>query len=94
MGIGDGTQQIADQTVEFGIGDEVSGLLMAKGSSENAGETEQGVTAASQAIGPVIGGDQFTLDAKRSRLKRNKMNVLESRAVNRLAKHDCLSRRN
>jgi hypothetical protein len=64
--IGDGAQQITDQTVEFGIGDEVSGLLMAKGSAENAGKTEQRGIAASQAIGPVIGGDEFTLDAERS----------------------------
>jgi hypothetical protein len=29
-GIGDSAEQIADETVEFGIGDEVSGLLLAK----------------------------------------------------------------
>ena len=40
MRIGDGTQQVADQAVEFGIGDEVSGLLMAHRSAENAGKTE------------------------------------------------------
>ncbi|MGC1536763.1 MAG: hypothetical protein WA795_12725, partial [Candidatus Sulfotelmatobacter sp.] len=45
--IGDGTKQIANQTVEFGIGDEVSGLLVAKGSAENAGKTEQRGIAAS-----------------------------------------------
>jgi len=92
--IGDGTQEVADQTVEFGISDEVSGLLMAQGSAENAGKTEQRGIAASQAIGPAIGGDQFTLDAKGSRLKGNEMNVLERSAIDRLAKHDCLSRRN
>jgi len=65
MRIGDGTQQVADQTIEFGIGDEVGGLL-AKGSAENTGKTEQRGISASQAIGAVIGGDQFTLDAERS----------------------------
>jgi hypothetical protein len=70
----------------------MGGLLMAEGSAEDAGKTEQRGISAGQAVGPVIGGNQFALDAERCGLKRNKVNVLESSAIDRLAKHDCLSR--
>ena len=92
MRIGDGTKQVADQTVEFGISNEMGRLLVEEGSAEDTGKTEQRGISAGQAIRPVIGGDQFALDAERGRLKRNEVNVLERRAINRLAKHDCLSR--
>ena len=92
VGIGDGAQQVADETIQFGIGDEMGSLLMAQGSAEDTGKTEQRGISAGQTIGPVIGRDQFALDTERCGLQRNEVNVLESRAINRLAKHDCLSR--
>jgi len=71
----------------------MSRLLLAKRSAENTGQAEQRGVSAGQAIGPVIGADQFALHAKGRGLKRNEINVFESGAINRLAKHDCLSRR-
>lgn len=65
MGIGDGTQQVADQAVEFRISNEMGRLLMAEGSAEDSGKTEQRGISAGQAIGPVIAGDQFALDTER-----------------------------
>ncbi len=47
------------------------------------------MAAASQAVGPAVGADQLALDAKRGGLQRNKVNVLESTAIDRLTKHDC-----
>jgi hypothetical protein len=91
-GIGDSAQQIADKTVEFRIGDEMCCLLLSKRSTENTGQAEQRGVSAGQAIGPVIGADQFALDTKGSRLKRNEINILESGAVDRLAKHNRPSR--
>jgi hypothetical protein len=70
----------------------MSRLLLAEGSAQNTGKAEQRRAATGQTIGPAVGADQLALDAKRSRLKRNKINVFESRAINRLAKHACLSR--
>jgi hypothetical protein len=67
-------------------------LLVEEGSAEDTGKTEQRGISAGQAIRPVIGGDQFALDAECCGLKRDEVNVLESSAINRLAKHDCLSR--
>ncbi len=92
LGIGDCAQQVADETVEFRIGDEMRRLLLAKGSPQNAGKAEQRRVAAGEAIRAAVGADQFALDAKRCRLERDEINVLESRAINRLAKHDYLSR--
>ena len=40
-GIWDGSQEVADEAVEFSIGDEVSRLLMAKSSAEYTREAEQ-----------------------------------------------------
>ena len=90
--IGDGPKQVADKTVEFGIGDEMGGLLVAKSSAQNTGEAEQRRVATGQAGCSAVGADQFALDAKRRRLKRNEVNVFESSAVHRLAKHNYLSR--
>ena len=87
-GIGDGAQQFADKTVEFRIGDEMSRLLVAKGPAQNTGKAEQLSVATGQAIRPVVGADQFTLDAKRCRVKRNEVDVLEGSAINRFPKHD------
>jgi hypothetical protein len=39
--VGDRAQQIADQTVELGISDEMSRLLIAQRSSQNARKTKQ-----------------------------------------------------
>src|SRR6202020_3192549 len=39
--IGHGAQQVADKTIEFGIGDQMSGLLIAKRTAEDARKTEQ-----------------------------------------------------
>src|SRR5580658_281754 len=92
MRVRDGAEQVADETVEFRICDEVSRLLVAQRSAENTREAQQSGIAAGQAIGSAVGADQFALNTKRGRLKGNEMNVLESSAVNRLAKHDRLPR--
>ena len=85
--IGDRSKQIAHKTVEFCIGDEMSGLLMTKGSAQNSGEAEQRIASAGEAVRSVAGTDQFALDAKCSGLKRDEINVFEGSAINRLAKH-------
>jgi hypothetical protein len=87
--VGDSAQQVADEAVELGIGDEMCGLLMAQRPAQNAREAEQGRIATGEAKGPAIGADQFALDAKRGGLKRNEIYVFERGAVNSLAKH-CL----
>jgi hypothetical protein len=71
----------------------MSRLLVAQSSAQHPGEAEQRGIAAREAIRPAIGADQFALDAKRSGLKRNEMNVLESSAVNGLTEHACVSLR-
>ena len=73
-----GTQQIAHEVVEFDIGNEVRGLLVAQRSAEHARKSEQGMAAASQAIGLAVGADQLTLDTKCGGLQRDKIDVLES----------------
>ena len=85
--VGHRTQQVAHETVELRIGDEMSRLLLAKRSAQNSGEAEQGIVSASQAIRCATGTDQFALDAKCSGLKRDEINVFEGSAINRLAKH-------
>jgi len=89
--IRDSAEQVADEAIKFGIGDEVGGLLMPKRSTEHAREAEQSCIAAGQAIRAAIGADQFALNTKRGGLKRYEMNVLKRRAVNSLAitKHAC-----
>ncbi len=71
----------------------MSRLQVAKGSAEHSRKTDQRRVAAREAIRPAVGADQFALDAKCSRLKRDEINVLECGAVDRLAKHDCKSLR-
>jgi hypothetical protein len=83
-----GTEQVADQTVEFRIRDEMSRLLLAKSSAKDSRKTEHGRAPAGQATGPAAGTDQFALDAKRGGLKWNEINVFEGAAIHRLAKHD------
>jgi len=90
--IGDRSKQIAHKTVEFCIGDEMSGLLMTKGSAQNSGEAEQRIASAGETVRSVAGTDQFALDTKRGGLERHKIYVFESGAINRRTKHECLSR--
>ncbi len=89
--VGNSAEQIADEAIEFGIGDEVRGLLVAQRSTEHAREAEQSGIAAGQAIWAAISANQFALNAKCGGLKRDEMNVLKRRAVNSLAitKHAC-----
>ena len=89
--IGHGAQQIAYQAVEFGVSDQVRGLLMPQSSAENARQAKQSGIAAGQAIGPTIRADQFALNAKCGGLKRDEMNVFKRSAVNSLTitKHAC-----
>jgi hypothetical protein len=47
------------------------------------------MAAAGKAVGSAIGADQLALDAERSGLQRNKVNVLKSTAIDCLTKHDC-----
>jgi hypothetical protein len=89
--IGDGMEQVANEAVEFRIGDEVGGLLLPQRAAENAGEAEQRLISASQAIGPAVIADQLALNAEGSRLERNEIKFFEGRAVHRLTKHECVS---
>jgi hypothetical protein len=68
----------------------MSSLLMAEGPAQHTGEAKQRIISAGQAIRRGAGTDQLTLDAKCSGLKRNEIDVFESGAINRLAKHECL----
>jgi hypothetical protein len=77
------------QVVQFHVGDEMGGLLVAQRSSEHARKTEQGMAAAGQAIRLGVGADQLTLHAESSGLQRDKVDVLKGRAIHGLAKHDC-----
>ena len=82
-------QQIAHQIVEFHVGDEMRGLLVAQRAPKHARKTEQGMAAAGQAVRLGVGADQLTLHAEGSGLQRDKVDVLEGRAIHSLAKHDC-----
>jgi len=70
----------------------MSCLLVAEGSPQDSREAEQRTVSAGQAVRRGPGTDQFALDAKGGGLKRKKINVLETGPIDRLAKHDCLSR--
>src|SRR5208337_3560 len=89
--IGHRAQQIANQAVELRVSNEMGRLLIAQTSTQNARETEQRHVAASQAVRSAIGTDQFALNAKCGGLQRKEMNILERGAVNRFAKHECVS---
>jgi hypothetical protein len=64
LGIGNRAEQVADETVEFRIGDEMSRLLLAQSSAQNARQAEQRRVATGEAIWPAVGADQLALDAK------------------------------
>jgi hypothetical protein len=85
----DGMEQVANEAVEFRIGDEVGGLLLPQRAAENAGEAEQGLISAGQAIGPAVIADQLALDAERSGLEWDEIEFFEGRAVHRSTKHEC-----
>jgi hypothetical protein len=85
----DRAEQVANQAIEFGISDEVRGLLMEERSSEDAGEPNQGMATACEAIRLGTGTDQFALNAECGGLQRDKRDFLESRAIHGLTKHDC-----
>ena len=89
--IGHSAQQVADEAVELGIGDEMSRLHVAQRAAQHAGKAQQRCVSAGETIRAAIGADQFALDAERRGLQRNEMNVFESGAINRLTKHDCES---
>jgi hypothetical protein len=63
--VGNGAEQVADEKVEFRISDEMSGLLLPQGATQDAGETEKGLISASQAVGSAVIANQFTLNAER-----------------------------
>ncbi len=87
VGIGDGAQQIPNQIVEFDVGDQVRGLLVAHRAAEHARKPEQRMAAASQTVGFTVRTDQFALDAECGGLQWDKTNVLKGIAVQRLPKH-------
>src|SRR5260370_35053282 len=89
--IGDRSKQIAHKTVEFCIGDEMSGLLLTKGSAQNSGEAERRIASAGEAVRSAAGTDQFALDTKRGGLERHEVNVFETGAINLRPKHETLS---
>jgi hypothetical protein len=39
----------------------------------------------------MVGADQLALDAKSGQLQGDKIDIFESCAINRVAKHDCLT---
>src|SRR4029077_1873651 len=84
-----GTKQIAYETVEFGIGDEVRRLLMAERAAKDARESDQCLAAACQAIGTGIRADHFALHAECGGLQGDKVDVLESRNISSVAEHAC-----
>jgi len=63
--------QIRTRTVEFGIGDEMSGLLVTQRSTQNSAKGLRAKYAAGQAIRAVVGADQFALDAEGGGLQRD-----------------------
>ena len=84
-----GTEQIANEAVELGIGDEVRCLLMAERAAKDARESDQCLAAACQAIGTGIGADHLALHAECGGLQGDKVDVLESRNISSVAEHDC-----
>ena len=86
---GDGAEQVANQAVKFGISDEVRGLLTEKRSSKDAGKPDKGMAAAGEAKRLGTGADQFTLNAECGGPQRDKRDVLKSRAIHSITKHDC-----
>jgi len=89
LGVRYGAKQVAHEAVEFGVGDEVGGLLVQQRSTEHARQSDQSVASAGQAVRLAIGTDQLTLDTECGGLQRDKTDVLKSRAIQSLAKHDC-----
>src|SRR6267154_1193428 len=82
--IGNGTQQIADKAVEFGVGDEMRGLLLPKRSAQNTRQAEQRRISAGQAVRSMVSTDQLTLNAKCRSLQRDEIDFFESRAIHGL----------
>ena len=81
------TEQIADEVIQFGIGDEVCRLLIAQRSAQEAGEPDQCLAAARQTVRPGIRADHLTLHAECGGLQRDKVDVSESRTVHAVAEH-------
>lgn len=73
---GHGTKKFANQAIEFGVGNEMSGLLIAEGSAENAGEAQDGAASAGKAMGSIVFADQLTLNAKHRSLQFDEADVL------------------
>ena len=71
-------QKRAYKLIEFGVGDEVSGLLSTEGTAQYTRETEDGVAAAGEAVWSVIFADQFTLNAEDGHLQREKARLTRS----------------
>ena len=84
----DSPKKVANQIVQFGIGDQVRRLLMEQRSSQHAGKPKQGMAATRQAIRLAVGTDQLTLNAEGGRLQGDKIDIPKSIAVHGLAKHD------
>src|SRR5712671_4531713 len=87
--VGNGTEQVADKTVEFRISDEMSRLLLTKRTAQNTGQAEQRWIAASQTVRTAICADQLALNAKCRGLKGNEINVFEGIPINCFTKHQC-----
>jgi len=87
--IGDrhGTEQIADEVVQFRIGDEVRRLLIAQRSAQEAGEPDQCLATARQTVRTGIRADHLALHAECGGLQRDKVDVSESRTVRAVAEH-------
>src|SRR5581483_1116349 len=89
--IGHGAKQVADQVIQFAIGDQVRSLLIEQRTTEHAGEPHDGEASAGQAVRLIVRADQLTLNTECGGLQRDKIDVLESSSVHSLAKHDCES---
>src|SRR5580698_4000663 len=69
-------EQLAHQTIQFGVRDQMCGLLSAQRSSQNPRKTKHCRTTTSHAVGGVVLADQLTFNAKHSGLQGEKADVL------------------
>src|SRR5262249_5111339 len=71
------TQEFPHQTIKFCVFDQVSSLLSAERSTQDARQTKHRLTSARQTEWRVVLTDQFTFHAENGRLQRQKGNVFE-----------------
>lgn len=80
-------KQVADEVIQFRVGNEVCGLLIAQGSPEQTREPNQRLAAARQTVRTGIRADHLALHAECGGLQRDKVDIPESRTVRAVAEH-------